>query len=112
MTALAWSWAVQPTMVMCLLYLAGVQYYRGGAWRVLWPVGAAALLFDVLLNYTLFALITWDWPRRGEYTFSTRLERLIHAAGWRGSLARAIARYLLDWADPRGFHIHPTKGQP
>lgn len=95
---------------MWALYLVGVQYHRGGNWRALWPVGAAAIAFDLLLNYTLFAIVTWDWPRSKEYTFSTRLERLIHDTGWRGSLARAITYYLLDWADPRGFHINPTRG--
>lgn len=95
------------TLVMWLLYIVGIQYRRGGVWRVVLPVTIAALLLDVALNYTLFALLTLDFPQPGEYTFSQRLGRLVCGADWRSALARWVAKYMLDWADPSGQHIHP-----
>ena len=46
---------------------------------------------DIFLNYTWYALFTWDYPRKGEYTFSMRLERLVLNTDWRGKVARPIA---------------------
>jgi hypothetical protein len=91
--------------VLWVLYVVGIQYQRGGWWRLCVVVAVPALLLSVLANFTVLALITWDWPKRGEWTFSQRLARLLHAPGWRGLLAWAIARFLLDWADPDGVHI-------
>lgn len=91
---------------MWLLYIVGVQYKRGGLWNSVLPVTVLALLFDMLFNYTLFALLTWDYPKPGEFTFSDRLDRLIHYDDWRGILARNVARYMLDPFDPTGRHIH------
>lgn len=48
---------------------------------------AIAFVLDVLFNYTSFALLTLDFPRRGEYTFSKRLRRLIFRMDWRGAMA-------------------------
>ena len=92
-------------MVMWALYIVGVQYTRGGWWRVVAPVTVIALVLDAVLNYTLFALLTLDWPRSTEYTFSERLSRLIHYDDWRGTLARGIASHMLDPFDPTGKHI-------
>ena len=69
------------------LYAIGIQYQRGGWWRVCLAAALPAMVLNVLLNYTLLALLTWDWPRKGEWTFSTRLRRLVNAPGWRGVLA-------------------------
>jgi hypothetical protein len=93
--------------LLWLLYVVGIQYQRGGWWRLCVVVAVPALGLNVALNYTLLALITWDWPQRGEYTFSQRLERLVNAPGWRGLLAWAVAKYLLDQFDPDGIHIKP-----
>ena len=92
-------------MTMWWLYIVGVQYARGGWWRVVAPVTVIALVLDAALNYTLFALLTWDWPRAGEHTFSQRLSRLIHYDDWRGALARGIADNMLDPFDPSGKHV-------
>ena len=88
-----------------VLYAVGIQYQRGGWWRVCIAFALPALLLSALLNYTLLALVFWDVPRRGEYTFSERLRRLIRAPGWRGKLARLVKEKLLDPFDPDGVHI-------
>lgn len=98
-------WVLLPIAVTWGSYLIGVQYYRGGWCRVFWIVGAFALVCDVLFNFTLFAVLTWDWPQKGEWTFSQRLERLVCSKGWRATEADLIATYMLDWADPRGVHV-------
>ncbi len=102
-----------PALVvgMWVLYLVGIQYFRGGWWRLLAPFAAAAWILDVVLNYTLFTFFTLDFPEVKEVTFSQRLNRLATYTDWRGVLARWIAKYMLDWADPRGQHIYP-KGAP
>ena len=66
-----------------------------------------ALLLNVALNYTVLALVTWDFPRQGEWTFSKRLERFIRGTGWRRELAALVAMALLDPFDPDGRHIQP-----
>lgn len=95
------------TACMWLLYAVGIQYLRGGAWRVLLPITVLAAVLDVLLNYSLFAVLTLDWPRRRELTFSQRLNRLTTNTDWRGVAARLTAKYLLDWVAPGGQHIYP-----
>lgn len=92
-------------LLLWLLYVVGIQYQRGGWWRVCALFALPAIVLNVLMNYTLLALLTLDWPRRGEWTFSKRLERLVHADDWRGAFARAVARLLLDPFDPDGIHI-------
>ena len=98
-------YAAAGVLLMWSLYIVGVQYKRGGLWGAVLPITVAALLLDVAFNYTLFALLTLDWPRPHEYTFSTRLERLIHLDDWRGALARGVAEFMLDPFDPTGKHI-------
>jgi hypothetical protein len=39
------------------------------------------------------ALLTWDFPQEGEYTFSDRLARLKHNGDWRGVIARMAVGY-------------------
>lgn len=82
------------SLILFILYPIAVQFERGGWWRLLAPVTLFALVIDVIANYTELALITWDYPQKGEFTFSTRLVRLKKDAGWRGIMARKIAIYL------------------
>lgn len=98
-------YALSAVIGMWLLYIIGVQYERGGNWRVLAPVTALALVADAVLNYTLFAVLTLDFPRAGEYTFSRRLSRLKRTLGWRGVQATYIAEHMLDPFSPLGKHI-------
>ncbi len=93
--------------LLWVLYAVGIQYQRGGWWRLLLVAALPALVLNILLNYTLLALLTWDWPTKGEWTFSKRLPRLIAGTGWRSAAASFIARYLLDPFDPDGIHIKP-----
>lgn len=92
------------SLLLALLYPIAVQYERGGAWRLLAPITLLALAIDVLANYTELALLTWDRPLLGEYTFSTRLKRLRQERGWRGRLVRPVVAYLNHFA-PGGQHV-------
>lgn len=87
-------------------YFLSIQHERGGKWKPLVAVGVVALAIDVILNYTELALLTLDFPRKGEYTFSTRLMRLQYDTGWRGSFARYLSDCLNKIA-PSGEHIKP-----
>lgn len=71
----------------------------------MYPVTLIVALADIALNYTVLALYTWDWPRKGEYTFSKRLDRLIMQDGWRGDVYRFVAVEMLDRFDPTGRHV-------
>jgi len=53
-----------------------------------------AFIADVLANYGGLALLFWDWPQYGEYTFSKRLPRLCNLPGWRGRFARRCKIYI------------------
>ena len=87
------------SLLLAILYIPAVQYTRGGRWRIFLPFTLVALVLDVWCNYTELALLTWDFPRKNEWTFSTRLCRLVLDAGWRGRVARAVVRYL-NWVMP------------
>lgn len=75
------------------------------AWVFAFPLIVIALILDVFLNFTVFAVLTWDFPKKGEWTFSQRLNRLVLSDNWRGSVARWVAASLLDPYDPSGKHI-------
>lgn len=92
------------SLLLALLYPIVIQYERGGWWRLLLPLLVVAWVIDVLANYTELALLTWDWPRKHEYTFSQRIGRLQHDKGWRGKVAKVIKDYTNFW-DPQGDHI-------
>jgi hypothetical protein len=97
------------TILLALLYPLAIQYERGGWWRIIAPVTVLALLIDVIANYTELSLAFWEWPRYGEWTFSTRLNRLITWEDWRGSVARPIAA-VLNYIAPSGKHIEALQG--
>ena len=91
-------------MLLALLYPFAIQYERRGWWYTVLPITLLAYVVDVIANYTELAVLTWDFPRQYEYTFSQRLSRLIHDTGWRGSVARPIA-LVLNRIAPSGRHI-------
>ena len=82
------------SIILALIYPLAVQYTRGGLWYLVLPLTLFALLIDVAANYTELALLTWDFPKKNEYTFSIRLQRLQHNTDWRGTLCRPIVKYL------------------
>lgn len=94
------------SILLIVLYCFGIQYERGGWWRLLLPLVFVGLILDVLANYTELALLTLDFPRKGEYTFSSRLARLRSNPDWRGGFARYIAG-CLDTIAPSGKHVKP-----
>lgn len=81
------------SLILALLYPIAIQVERGGWWNLLAPVTLLALVIDVIANYTELALLTWDWPRAGEWTFSTRVKRLQYDSGWRGRVGRLVKDY-------------------
>lgn len=58
------------------------------------PLLLVAFLADVLANYGGLALLFYDFPKRGEWTFSKRLPRLCNLPGWRGRFARRCKIYI------------------
>jgi hypothetical protein len=100
------SLIILSPLLLLVMYAIGVQYKRDGWWLLLMPVYLAGWPLDVLLNFTLFALIFWDWPKWGEWTLSKRLTRVNKTTGWRGRFARRVTR-LLDALDPTGLHVRP-----
>jgi hypothetical protein len=92
------------------------------------PVVFVTFLLDVLLQFTVVALIFWEWPTepgfttrqavkfgrtwtipwpRGDWFVTDRLRRYIAAGpelGWRYKLAWATCYYLADPFDPTGAH--------
>lgn len=92
------------SLLLALLYPLAIQYERQGWWRIVAPITLLALLIDVIANHTELALLTWDWPRKGEWTFSQRLKRLRFCMNWRADIANIVIPYL-DFFDPHGKHI-------
>lgn len=92
------------TLLLTLIYPITIQYERGGIFKIFYIAVIPALLIDVLANYTELSLVFWELPRKGEWTFSTRLIRLQYRTDWRGNFARPIAR-VLNYIAPSGKHI-------
>lgn len=98
------------TLLLWILFPIAIQYERGGLWGVFLPITVIALVIDIIANYTELALLTMDFPKKGEWTFSSRLARLQHNEDWRGSFAQYITK-ILDAIAPSGKHIYdrPSK---
>ena len=58
------------------------------------PLLLVAFIADVVANFSTLALLFWDWPQYGEWTFSKRLPRLCNLPGWRGRFARRCKIYI------------------
>lgn len=90
--------------LMLIWYAIGVQVERDGLWKLLAPVTFGGFLFDVFLQYTVANLWFWEINPKSEYTISLRIARLMTDRGWRGVVARWLAR-LLNRLAPSGRHI-------
>ena len=98
-------------IVLAALYPIAIQYERGGWWQVFYLVAIPALIIDFIANLIPLAIIFWDRPfkysptlHRTELTFSDRLERLVYELGWKGAVAKFIAKTLNTIA-PSKVHI-------
>lgn len=92
------------SLITLLLFPLAIQYERGGYWKLLWPLYLTTAILDVTANYTELALITYDWPKAGEVTFSLRIPRLLLVGGWISSAVYWCARYL-NYFSPGHNHI-------
>ena len=81
------------TLLLILFYPLAIQYERGGWWSVLKPLAFIIAIIDIAANYTELALLTWDFPKHKEYTFSKRCKRLIHLDSWAGTVGRITQVY-------------------
>lgn len=94
-------------VLMLVAYAIGIQYERGGWWRVFWIVAGPATVLDFVLAHTLFAIYIQDCPRKGEWLFSQQLGRLVrkeYENDWCGTAALVIAR-VLNWLAPSSKHV-------
>jgi len=80
------------SIILLIFAPLALQYELGNKWLA--PVAFVFLLLDVIANYTELALLTWDWPLPGEYTFSKRLARLRRYPGLMGEICENLSRYL------------------
>ena len=95
-----------PFVALWFRFIVAINYERGGWWRLLVPMAIRAGLFDVALNYTLFALLMGDRPAPGEYTISKHMERLVSWPNRRGAVCRFAAKYFINpWDKVGGPHI-------
>ena len=97
------------TLILWIFFPLAIQYKRGGWWSPLALLAAILFVMDIAANYTELVIMTWDRPRRGEYTFSNRLYRLQTQAGSMGEFCRWIVG-MLNAATPGGLHIQKPKG--
>lgn len=82
------SFLTLPPVILALTFEAALRHPHAKL-RLL-----IAAVCDVLANYGGLALLFWDWPNRGEWTFSKRLPRLCELSGWRGALARRCKSFI------------------
>ena len=90
------------SLLTLLLYPLAIQYRKG--WSIVYPLSLIVLLLDILANYTELVIITQDFPKEGEYTFSKRLERLQYGTPWQQFVASLVIPYL-NYFDPG--HVKP-----
>jgi hypothetical protein len=91
-------------LLTLLLFPVAIQYERGGAWHVLFPLYFIVAVLDVIANYTEISLLCLAWPEAGKPTVSMRIPGILLQGGWRGALAYDVARYLNYFA-PGHKHI-------
>ena len=90
------------SVILLAFYPLAIQYTVRG-----WPIKYFYYftgLLDIAANYTELALLTGDFPRKGEYTFSQRLARLQYGTPWQRFVSRLIIPYLNHF-DPA--HVKP-----
>lgn len=112
-------WAIAPLAILLFLWvfwglyvlvmgvyrahlsgrLSAASYAMGLPWFV------CGYLVDVFAQYTVASVFFLDWPPRGEWLVTDRLQRYIKLeSGWRYQKAKWICTNLLDVFDPSGDH--------
>jgi hypothetical protein len=92
------------SLITLLFFPLAIQYERGGAWKLLFPLYIATAILDTIANYTEVSLLCLAWPEPGKPTVSMRIPALLVQGGWRGKLALWVAKYLNYFA-PNHNHI-------
>lgn len=105
--------AVAYLYIFWCAYIAVMGVYRahlsgrlsGFTKALAYPLVVAAVLVDVVTQYTLAVVLFWDWPLKGEHLVTKRLQRYIQSGGgWRYAKAKYVCGHLLDPFDPNGKH--------
>ena len=84
---------MNAALALLVLYAVGVQYERGGPWRVLFPLAMLVLLASWLINQTVGRVI-YGKPATWRETFTKHTARTLAQPGWRGRIARLVAAVL------------------
>ena len=92
-----------PTILLAL-YAVFIQHERAGWWDFCWLVCVIFYPFNMLVAHTVFPLLMWRKPRKGEIFVSRQIAGMLLDTGWRGNIARRIA-YLLNILAPSGDHF-------
>lgn len=92
--------------LLCLLLKPALFFVSNKKkYAYLAPLAVVALIVDVAMNYTTISIISGDGlPRKGEWTFSQRLERLCVEESADKELYKQIA-LKLNRIDPLHCHI-------
>lgn len=93
------------TAATAVSYGIAIQFKRGGIYRALIPFTVIVLVLNVLANFIELPLI-FGRPRRGEWTISSRVKRMISdptEVPSRRKLARLV-QVFLDACEPDGKH--------
>ena len=99
--------------VFWYLYIIVMGLYRAHLnGQLSWPakiLGAPALVvgyvLDVIMQYTVAAIIWREWPARGEHLVTDRMQRYLAIGhGSRYRKAKWLCEHLLDPFDPTGKH--------
>lgn len=100
-------WVLWPLYVFCMAMERAHREKRVSlfAWVLAFPFIACALALDIILNFTIASLVFMEFPKRGEWMISQRMNRLVKDPGWRGVITRWVADNLLDPYDSTGSHI-------
>jgi hypothetical protein len=77
---------------LLILYPLAIQY-EVRRWPIRYLYYAVGII-DIIANYTELAVLTLDFPRKGEYTFSQRLRRLQYGNRYHRLWARVVIPYL------------------
>jgi hypothetical protein len=108
-------------VIMFAAYVVGIQYQNLKLWMPLRVFATAVVVFitlplDVFLNWTLFSLYLFQFPKvtpdvpKSEWTFSDRVNRQCLEDTMRGRICLVIGR-VLNFFCPSHDHIPNAVGR-